>query len=243
MKKSDNVKAYFNKIAEVFSSNYIKSPEFKERYRVWEVLIEKYIPYLKSNNSICIDMGCGDGLMSRIVASKQIMTIGIDQSRNMLSIAQQSSVEEGIDSHVEYICASLPLSRSLEKKYKGTSNLIICSSVLEYVEDYEVILEQFHNLLNRNGILLISLPNSASLYRLYERFLKKIPFLAKDSYLRYQKHGFNPRDVKYIFNKLQFNVIEEKFYTLPYQKYTSRIFGNYRGRWIATMFLIAAQKK
>ena len=112
---------------------------------------------------------------------------------------------------------------------------------MEYVDDYETVLRQFHSLLKPGGVLLLSLPNRLSAYRFFERTLRG--FLApQDSYLRHQRHQFDPGLVKPLLTVCGYRVIEEEYFSLPLQRLSEKIFHGYRGQWMATMFLVTAQK-
>ena len=240
MSKSESVTDHFNRMAPTFVTNYSHAPDFKERLEVWRRAIESSLAHMP-DNSLCLDMGCGDGLISRQVASRGIHIVGFDQSETMLGLAKRRAVEEGVGSRAKYVLASLPLSEELSKSYKHSAGLIICSSVMEYVEDYETVLRQFHSLLKPGGILLLSLPNRLSAYRIVERTLR--PFLtSEDSYLRHQRHQFDPGRMQLLLGSFGYRVVEKKYFSLPLQRFSGKFFGRYRGRRVATMFLMTAQK-
>jgi 2-polyprenyl-3-methyl-5-hydroxy-6-metoxy-1,4-benzoquinol methylase len=240
MSKTESITDYFNRTAPTFISNYSDSPDFKERVKVWQRAIEKRMAHMPAK-SLCLDMGCGDGSISRQVAARGIRIVGFDQSETMLSLARHQADQEGVGSRAEYLLASLPLSEELTKAYENSAGLIICSSVMEYISDYEKVLGQFHSLLKPGGILLLSLPNRLSLFRIFERALR--PFLAlQDSYLQFQRHQFDPGHVKPLLAAFGYKIDEEEYFSLPLQKFSENVFRNYRGRRIATMFLVTAQK-
>jgi 2-polyprenyl-6-hydroxyphenyl methylase/3-demethylubiquinone-9 3-methyltransferase len=240
MRKSESVTAYFNRTAPTFISRYSDSPAFKERLKVWQCAIEKSLAH-PPGISLCLDMGCGDGSISRQVAARGIRTIGLDQSEAMLALARQRAVDEKLGAQTDYILASLPLSDELTKRFENSAGLIICSSVMEYVDDYEKTLRQFHTILKPGGILLLSLANRLSVYRIFERTLRRF-LLLQDSYLQHQRHQFDRSRVKPLLAAFGYRVLEEEFFALPLQTLTEKVFRGYRGQWLATMFLVTAQK-
>ena len=240
MNKSENVTDHFNRMAPAFTTNYSRSPAFKERLEVWRRALEHSVAHMP-DKSLCLDMGCGDGSISRQISARGIRVVGFDQSETMLALANRRAGEEGVGSRSEYVLASLPLSKELIKTYENSAGLIICSSVLEYVDDYETVLRQFHFLLKPGGILLLSLPNRHSVYRIFERTLR--PFITSpDSYLHHQRHQFDPGGMKPVLASFGYSVVEEKYFSLPLQRFSGILFGRYRGRRVAAMFLITAQK-
>jgi 2-polyprenyl-3-methyl-5-hydroxy-6-metoxy-1,4-benzoquinol methylase len=242
MKKleSSNIKDFFTDSALDFSKNYELLEEFQERQQIWEKLIQRHLP-LARKDSICLDLGCGNGLLSRYVAKKGFKTIGFDQSSGMLSLARKGSGEEFESISLNFLNAALPLPEELYQKFIGKSGLILCSSVLEYVPDYIRVLEQSYEMLMPGGRMIISFANKMSLYRKCERILKDVSFF-KQGYLKYQKHQFELAEIKKVLVRINFKVLEEEYFALPFQKYLSFLFGTYRGQSIATMFIIVVQK-
>jgi 2-polyprenyl-6-hydroxyphenyl methylase/3-demethylubiquinone-9 3-methyltransferase len=186
-------------------------------------------------------MGCGDGLISQRIAAAGIHIVGIDQSETMLALARRQAADEGISAQAEYVLATLPLSDEMSKAYENSADLIISSSVMEYVDNYEKAIRQFHSILKSDGILLLSLPNQLSIYRVFERVLQKL-FPLRDSYLQHQRHQFNPARTKSLLISLGFDVIEEEYFSFPWQRFTEKFLHGYRGRWIATMLLFTMRK-
>lgn len=241
MKQPETVTEHFNRAAKAFVSNYSNSPAFKERLTVWRRAIEKHIAEMPSG-SLCLDMGCGDGLISREVAIKGIRTVGFDQSENMLALATQRAAEAGVGPQTEYLRATLPLSKEFTQRYRDTAGLIICSSVLEYVPDYEQALRQFYSFLKPRGIIILSLPNRHSVYRIFERTLRRL-LVRRDSYLSHQQHQFDSYQISALMNAVGLKIMGEEYFALPLQRVTGRIVGSYRGHRLATMFMVTAQKQ
>src|SRR5262245_6875082 len=225
----ENVRDHFNRMAQTFITNYSNSPDFKERLEVWRRSIEKSVARIPAQ-SLCLDMGCGDGSISRYAARLGLRVIGFDQSEAMLALARRRAVEEGVTSHTEYVPASLPFSEQLVKSYENSAGLIICSSVMEYIDDYEAVMCQFHRMLRNGGILLLSLPNRLSMQRIVERTIRRF-VASRDSYLQHQRHQFDPNHVRRLLTELGYTAIEEEYYSLPLQKFSQSLFHSYRGRW------------
>ena len=240
MSKLETVTDHFNRMAPTFVTNYSNSPDFKERLEVWRRTIEKHVKCMQGG-ALCLDMGCGDGSISRQVAAGGVHIVGFDQSETMLVLARHRADEEGVGSCAEYVLASLPLPEELVKAYADSAGLIICSSVVEYVDDYETVLRQFYAMLKPGGVLLLSLPNRLSVYRIFERTLRRFLTL-KDSYLQHQRHQFDTGRVKRLLAEIEYRVVEEEYFSLPLQRFSEKFFRSYRDQWTATMFLVTAQK-
>ena len=90
----------WEKIAESFD---------RTRRKPWEKVVDfiEKIP----NDSIVVDLGCGNGRHLLISAQKCRKAIGIDFSRNLLMIAKSKAEQKGLD-NVDFLlgdCRSLPI--------------------------------------------------------------------------------------------------------------------------------------
>ncbi len=240
MKTPESTPDFFDRTAVRFSANYRKGEDFEERRRIWGRLTEESRHCL-SGGALCLDIGCGDGSLSRPVAALGYPTVGIDQSGEMLALARRKAEEEGFSPHADYVRGSLPLSPELVDLYREKAGLVLCSSVLEYVDEYERVLSQAHEMLKTGGRLIVSVPNRDSLYRMGERILRSV-LARRDSYVKYQRHQFYAGSFKSLMTRLGYRIIHEEYFALPFQKYSSRIFGGYRGRRLATLYLLVVEK-
>jgi 2-polyprenyl-3-methyl-5-hydroxy-6-metoxy-1,4-benzoquinol methylase len=204
LSNSNEVEEHFNQAAEQFTQNYHAKADFHERQHLWQRVIDESLDRL-ADGGICLDLGCGDGTLSRSVAAKGIQTVGIDQSDKMLSLARRRAGEAGVGQWGTYLHASLPLPVELETRYTGKAGLILCSSVLEYVMDYEKVLAQFFHLLKPGGRLILSVPNRSSVYRVMQRICRFLLPL-RSSYLRHQRHQFNASDLEVLLEHLGYRI-------------------------------------
>lgn len=215
--KGEDVEGFFDTTASEFSSMYHKSGAFKERKHLWQRYINKHLP--KNPHSpkshhipqrLCLDVGCGDGIFSVYLAYKGQQVIGIDQSKEMIKLATKNAQYRNVNCN--FICASFPLQEEVSKEIgSGKVSLITCSSMLEYVDQPEQTIKNFYDLLESDGTLLISLPNKQSVYRLGERFVKKLG-LFKDSYIYYQKNQYTFKEAQQLFSKNGFHLLENEYF-------------------------------
>lgn len=180
--------------------------------------------------------------MSVPIAAKGIRVVGFDQSEAMLALAKERAVKEGVGLQTEYVLASLPLPTALTKTYENAAGMVLCSSVMEYVDDYETVLRQFHAVLKPGGILLLSVPNRRCIFRILERMLRRLPGLQK-SYLPHQRHHFDPNQLEALLDGFGYKAVEKEYFALPAQRFSERIFPGFRSQWTAWMVLITAQKR
>lgn len=232
----ESTREYFDRVAIPFNANYDGREEFRERRRIWERLIVENLP--AAGNSLCLDVGCGEGALGRIAATHGVRTVGLDQSTDMLRLAQQSANARGLE-NLEYVTASLPLSTPLLQRFRASAGLVLCSSVLEYVDDYQEVLRQFHVLLSAAGRLIVSVPNGYSWYRRAERLLGR---LRPDSYLRHQRQVFYPETFKERLRRLRYAIRSEEFFAVPLGKFGARLAPERRGPRLSSLYVVVAEK-
>jgi 2-polyprenyl-6-hydroxyphenyl methylase/3-demethylubiquinone-9 3-methyltransferase len=111
-----------------------------------------------------LDAGCGTGTLSRNLADRGAQVVGIDASPEMVARARQLTSDRGLCSNLEFQISSivpLPFSSS-------SLHGILCSSVIEYVEDVPASLLEFARVLRPGGLLLVSVPNKPSIIRQFQ---------------------------------------------------------------------------
>lgn len=108
------------------------------------------------------DIGCGAGLVDLYFAKKGFTVTGIDISKKAIAAAKKSAKLIGLENRVEFSAIDFPNRVPL-----GTFDYILCSEVLEHLENDQLALEKLYQLLKKGGIAIISVPSeNAVLYRL-----------------------------------------------------------------------------
>ncbi len=188
-----------------FASRYVHAQSFKRRLVVWNKLIDTYC----KPQSYCIDAGCGTGAISQLLLQKGMRVFAFDGSSELLQLAEKSLIAFG--NQAQFRLLQLPLAdRSQLPPEKA--DLIVCSSVLEYVEDVEAALSDFRFLLNDQGYLILSVPNQSSLLRLVEKTALKQIRPDTRQYLSYVKHQFSDESARQLFTKVGFSVVGSEYF-------------------------------
>lgn len=199
-----NAISFHNSISKQFSDKYNNSPDFIVRKRVWQKLLEKYV----TTNSDVLDAGCGNGIFSIMAAQLGANVLGIDGSQAMIDLCNDQKAILDKDLAVEFKCATLPANSILNRKV--FYDVIISSSVLEYIKPLEQVMEILKNVSKKGGILIISFPNKQSLYRKAEKIL--FSMIKKPDYYAFVYNTWTLAEFKQYCKKFGLNVIESEFY-------------------------------
>jgi len=117
--------------------------------RIWFAL--KNIP----KGATVLDVGCGDGTVTRELLQKASTVIGLDINESAIRLAN----EHNQDNRITYIKASieeLPTNIS-------PVNVVTMFEVIEHLHNPEIVLKSVFNLLKPGGILCLSTPNRSCL--------------------------------------------------------------------------------
>lgn len=100
----------------------------------------------KTDFSKVLEIGCGTGKNTGWISKRTNDLTAVDFSEEMLKIARQKIKGD----HVKFLACDLTLPWNFDK-----SSLIICSLVLEHIENIEFIFEQADKTLDENGCFYI----------------------------------------------------------------------------------------
>jgi 2-polyprenyl-3-methyl-5-hydroxy-6-metoxy-1,4-benzoquinol methylase len=120
-----------------------------------------------------LDVGCGDGIITRDIASffENSEVIGLDANVKSLEIAKSKPYLKNITYyHTEFISADLS---ELEKL--GKFDVVICSEVFEHVENTEKLLDIFDFVLKDEGYISFSTP-SGWMYRVPRSWIVRLAY-------------------------------------------------------------------
>jgi SAM-dependent methyltransferase len=128
--------------------------------------------YLKDGCHI-LDAGCGFGRHAFFIARRfpNIAIMGVDLDGNNISICNRIRGEKGFD-NVRFQACDLRYLNS-NKRF----DLIICSDVLEYIREDNIVLANFRNSLTEGGRLILHTPrlDPRRYLGLFERYFKCDP--------------------------------------------------------------------
>ena len=174
-KQPGNAVSFHHDNAVAFARKYGTSKAFRERFQVWTGLFTQYV----RQTDAVLDLGCGSGIFSQYLAGKGCTVTGIDGASAMIALCKRSIMMP----NTQFVVSSLPLNNPAE--YAG-QDIVLLSSILEYVNDLPGMLQQANKLLKPGGLLFISMPNRQSVYRTIERLVFRLA--GKPAYYAYVRH-------------------------------------------------------
>ena len=188
VKKISKAVKFHDQLAKNWNDNYIKK-SFKKRFNIFVSLLQKY----QKENETWLDLGCGSGILTKIISKKAKYVVGVDGAQLMVTEAKKNT------NSLKNVSIKCSDASEIEKIVNFPLDGILCSSVLEYIDEPYNILEKLLNLLKSGGTLILSVPPTLSITRSISKMINILgrPF-GKDffSYLQYSKSEFD-------FNKLK----------------------------------------
>jgi len=109
---------------------------------------------LKKNvpaNATVLDVGCGNGIISRGIGAQGFSVYGIDVSDKAIEKARSLTTNP----KVTFDVISAEQLVAAGKKYDA----VVCSEVLEHLSQPEKLLQVLYQSLSDNGILIVTVPN------------------------------------------------------------------------------------
>lgn len=179
---ADNATGYFSENVSQFQDLYRTSPGFQERVELWDKLLRRY----QTPRGRAVDLGCGAGVFSFRLAELGNTVVGIDGAPNMVESCEAERKRRGIE-NLRFKHGTLP---RVDETGLAGADLVISSSVIEYVEELDETLALFARLLRPGGYLIVSMPNVQSISRTYQRLMHRIR--PRGDVYRYIRHFSSP---------------------------------------------------
>ncbi len=98
-----------------------------------------------------LDIGCGNGIITRAVGQEGYKVLGIDMDARSIENARNANAHANVSFEL--------LSVETLAKSRPQYAAIICSEVLEHLSEPSKLLDVVHTLLKDDGILIVTVPN------------------------------------------------------------------------------------
>jgi len=165
-----------------------------------------------------LDAGCGTGILTRALAARGCKVVGVDASAGMIEVAKSS-----LSDH-DHASVGNPVFKVVETVERldfeqAIFDGVLCSSVIEYVNDPNEAISQFYRVLKAGGVLLVSVPNKRSLLRntqkLLHVILKNCFRIDWPAYLAFSRHSYTYESFSRLLRNNGFAVTSSTWYA-PY---------------------------
>jgi len=130
-------------------------PRFISRSRLIRRLVKPLNP------SRTLDIGCGSGLITRVLAEASAEVMAVDVSEQAIAISRGAL---GGATNVQLMVADVFRSQDASGDWRGSFDLVVLSEVLEHIEDDEGALGTVWRLLGEKGWLLLTVPGDPKLW-------------------------------------------------------------------------------
>lgn len=183
LQQTDAVVDYFDGLANSWNRNYASSPHFKARLQVIQIMLRD------ARKGTALDLGCGSGYISLMLAGLGYDVFGVDVSSRMID--QARSIFEKRNQVGQFAVGDATNLKLASNFF----DVVTCMSVLEWIEDIGKSIQEIARVMKPGGILIVSVPNKQSLPRKIEWALHKLKNKSrslKKGYLLHQKHQFYP---------------------------------------------------
>ncbi len=202
---------YYDSVASRYDEEY-ESPAYSHVRKVeWET-IAQYISIARS----AVDVGCGTGYYTILLAKRGLSVLGIDVSKEMLERAASKIEELGLE-NVTLLEHDIERELQLNERFDMALSMF---GTLNHTESLENAFHTIQNLMAPGGMFIFTLSNPFKLHRLWgalreHRFLAMMrgnfPVIA-EIYLKGEErrvwlHFYTRREVEDLLEKLNFDVL------------------------------------
>lgn len=126
-------------------------------YRNIVKLIDKYC----GKKSKILDIGCGVGTIDFYLSNNVKSITGIDISKKAIEVARRNAEEFKLN-NIKFVTGNVD-----SLKFNSKFNTIICSEIIEHVDNDDKLLVDINKLLYRKGTLILTTPlDTAFLYKI-----------------------------------------------------------------------------
>jgi SAM-dependent methyltransferase len=198
---------FFDAEAGQWNERYSLDPRFRRRFEKITGLLDRMIPAATGR---ALDVGCGTGIFSQYLARKGWNVTAIDGSPEMIGEAKNYELRitnYELRERIDFRNSGIEVFDEVPNSF----DLILCLSMLEYIEDDEAAIQKFYQWLKPGGLLVVSVPNKAGILRKLEGVIFGIRTATRDKvfgnrgdYLKFQKRQYTPFELDILMRQFGF---------------------------------------
>jgi 2-polyprenyl-3-methyl-5-hydroxy-6-metoxy-1,4-benzoquinol methylase len=145
-KHLQETRRYWDEQAEAFDKEVDHGLRDPLARQAWTELLKAQFP---TPGARVLDIGCGTGSLSLVLAGLGLQVRGIDLSPGMLARAQSKAAEAGLEIEFQVMDASNP------QFAPGQFEAIVCRHLLWALPEAELVLQRWAQLLTEHGRLIL----------------------------------------------------------------------------------------
>ena len=107
--------------------------------------IKKIVPL---KNKVCLDIGCGGGILSYSLAKNRAKVLGIDPSKNLIDIALQKSYK-----YKKNVCFLNTTLEEYVKEVNSKFDIIFCMELIEHVKNPSDFIKTLKPLMKKDSLV------------------------------------------------------------------------------------------
>lgn len=196
MNKTDSKKSNF-----YYSDYYDVSPGYSQQKS------KIFLSWIGCGKKV-LDIGCFDGRESYLIKKQGNEVYGIDRMKDAVKQAEKKGIK----------VVRLDIEKNKWPFEKNSFDIVLAADIIEHLVDTDSFLENVKKVLKKDGRLIISTPNLASLGRRLMLLFGKSPYMEVSKYDKI--HGFRVAGhIRYFVKDTLYKLLE--YHGFVIEKFTS----------------------
>lgn len=200
---------FFGAQANRWEKLYQTRATFRDRLGLFSRMLKEMLP----RPGRLLDYGCGPGVMSIHFAKIGYSVVGVDGAAKMIEQAEALRRRHRIG-NARFCVMDARRPGIAGERFDG----IVCSSVIEYLENDRQVLRDLAGILRPGGVLLVSVPQSASVIGRMEDALGQFSAFAGPPgrrHMQYSRRRYAAGELESTLRALGFEPLKRAFFEVP----------------------------